>query len=438
MGLLFSLSLMGQEFISGVVYDGHTLRPMADATVRIGHRNMRTDATGTFTLPVKKKSRELEVSATGFHDYDRKFTDMVDYNQVEIYLGPKPTIKNVKTSSGAIGVYEPDFEYLFDFEFVDNLLFIGSYLNRNISDRSRDLSLENCALTLFIRGEQAQRIIIPDFPQRLRRSAFGELFIEGMNYAVRIIEDAGTISYSEFDFKEYANNVVPWTVALSKSAFKVRIVKEIPQVVHYCYRTDLQSQKVIRTARNRAYFTKTFLDYTMLDPDQKAFANSLGEKQGFDRELYAGYIRTNNREPDYRLPQPHGNQIYRDLRPPYTPVYKQGNEVLIFDAMNQWIYLHNEWGEAIDSVYFQIDLRGEDLLQIEQDRVSEKIYVIHQKKGVYLLREIIPSKGALSKPLKIAFAYPEKLKIYNGDLFYIRHDADKGFKHLYKEMIDFN
>jgi len=351
---------MGQESIRGVVYDGHTLRPMADASVRIGHRNMRTDATGTFTVPVKRKSSKLEVSATGFHDYDRNFKDIVDFNHVDIFLVPKPTIKNVKASSGAMGVYEPDFEYLFDFEFVDNLLFIGSYLNRNISDRSRGLSLENCALSVFVRGRRAQRIIIPDFPQRLRRSAFGELFIEGTNYALLIKEEATELSYSEFDYKEYVTNIVPWTVALSKSAFQVRIVKEIPQVVHYCYRTDLKSQEVIRTARNSAYFTKTYLDYTMLDQNQKAFASSLGEQQGFEKELYSGYIRTNNREPDYRLPQTNVNQIYRDLRPPYTPVYKQGNEVLIFDAMNQWIYRHSEWGEAIDSVYFQIDLPGEE------------------------------------------------------------------------------
>jgi len=125
------------------------------------------------------------------------------------------------------------------------------------------------------------------------------------------------------------------------------------------------------------------------------------------------------------------------LRPPYTPVYKKDGEVLILDAMNQWIFRHNESGQEIDSVYFQIDLPGEELWRIEQDRVNEKLYTVHQKNGVYFIRELDAHTGALGAAMKLAYPFPKKIKIYNGNVFYIRHDAKEKIKHLYKEFIDF-
>jgi hypothetical protein len=434
--LFLCFTATGQEYISGVVYDGDTQQPLAKAKARMGNRNMRTDATGSFTIPVKK-GKKLEVSATGFHDYDRNLYDIVDSKNLAIYLVPEPKVKGLKVSAGAVGVYEPTFEYLFDFDFIDNLLVVGSYLNRNFSNTNGNLSIENCALTLFDRGELTHRIIIPDYPQRLRRSAFDELYIEGLDYALIVNEEGGKLSYEESDLKEFRTNVVPYTVAFSKSAFSVKIVREIPQVVHYCYHTDIKSHAVIRTAQNRSYFSKTFLDYTMLDQDQRLRAISLSEAQGFDKKLYAGYIRARDREPNFRSQQPYSTGVDRDLRPPYTPVYKKEDSVLILDAMNQWIYHHNQDGEALDSVYFQIDLPGFELWRIEQDRVSEKLYTIHKKQGVYFIRELDPYTGAFSVAMKVAYPFPEKLKIYNGNVFYLRHDADEQFKHRYKESLDF-
>ncbi|MCZ4410095.1 carboxypeptidase-like regulatory domain-containing protein [Cryomorphaceae bacterium 1068] len=435
--IAISTSLFSQEAISGVVYDGDTKKPLSNATVRMGNRNVRTDARGGFAVPFKE-GKSLEVSASGYHDHDRNPYDMVKSTDVAVYLVPKPKAKGLEISEKAMGVYEPEFEYLFDFEFIDNLLVVGSYLNRNISDPDNGSSLKNCALTLFDNGEMSHRVLIPDYPQRLRRSAFDELFVQGLDFALLVNEDEGKLSVEEFDLKEYRTKVVPYTVALSSSAFSVQIVREIPQVVHYCYQTKLESHEVIRTARNRAYFSKTFLDYTMLDPEQRALAAALSEAQGFDKELYASYIRANNRQPNFRSQQPYATGVDRDLRPPYTPVYKKDGDVLILDAMNQWIYRHDQRGETLDSVYFQIELPGEELWRIEQDQVNEKLYAIHQKKGVYFIRELDPKTGALSTPMKVAFPFPEKLKIYNGNAFYIRHDADAQFKHLYKESLNFN
>lgn len=433
---LVYLTAFSQKSISGIVYDGHTLRPLSKAIVRMGHRNIRTDATGTFSVPFKE-DKQLEVSAAGFYDYDRSLYDITDFNNVAVYLVPQPMAKGLKVSGEVVAVYEPNFEYLFDFEFIDNLLIVGSYLNRNISERNSGTAIKNCALSLFEMGELTHRMIIPDYPQRLRRSAFGEVYIEGLDYALQVQEESGQLSYEKMDFKEFKTNVVPWTVSFSNSAFKVRIVREIPQVEHYCYQGNGDRGNLIRSARNKAYFSKTISDYTMLDNNQRKLAISLSEEQGYPKYYYASYIRSGNREPDFRLHQPYGNGLDRDLRHPYTPVYKNGESVLILDAMNQWIYRHSHTGESLDSVYFQIDLPAEELQHIEQDRVTEELYSVHEKNGVHYIRKVDTERGALGKPMKVAYPFPEKIKIYNGSIFYIRHNSDEGFKHLYSEKLQF-
>lgn len=436
-GIIFSMTVFGQESLSGVVYDGDTFKPLAKATVRIGNRNMKTDASGTFNIPLKKDD-ELEIFASGFHDYHRDPNDFFDRKGLSIYLVPKLDKKGLRVSSEAVGVYEPEFEYLFDFEFVNGLLVVGSYLNRDIGDRNSESTLQNCALSLFDRGEMVHRIIIPDFPQRFRRSAFGEMYIQGMDYAIRVKEESGKLSYSDFDFQAYRTQVVPWTVAFPNSAFRVKIVSELPQVVHYCHQTADDTVSMVRVARNKSYFKNTAADYSMLSEKQKELARALSDEHGFEPQIYASFIRTAESESNDQMRPNFNGGVIRDLRPPYTPVYKRGDQAVIVDALNEIIYTHSPTGEAMDSVLFQADLDGEQLIQVKQDRISQNLYTVHEKKGVYLIRKLDPEAGALGKPMKIAYPYPKRLKIYNGNAFYIRHNVSEQIKHLYKESLKFD
>lgn len=434
--LFFTISADAQKSISGVVYAGDTQRPLAKATVRIGHRNVKTDANGAFTLPYSNGS-DLEVYSGGFHEFKRDTDGFIDWENVQIYLVPKTKRGNLKISAEAIGVYEPNFEYLFDFEFYNDLLLVGSYLNRQIGSSEDTPAIYNCALTLFDRGEMIDRIIIPNFPIRFRRSPFNEVFLEGSDYAILIDENGGKIGKKEMEYVDYIAEVLPWTVAFSHTAFGVLMVREIPQVIHTVYHLDSEKYKKIRTVRNRSYFAQTGRDYAMLTDRQKSEAMALSLEQGFEEKYYGSYLRSTQRQRGIRRQNMDVHSVSRDVRHPYAPAYKYGDNMVIVDAMNQWIYHHDQWGGMVDSVYFQIELNGEELWQIKQDRVDEKLYTIHIKGGVYYIRTLNPLTGSLSKPMKIAYTYPEKLKIYNGSAFYIRHDTKQQIKHLYKEPLNF-
>jgi hypothetical protein len=420
-----------QNQISGTVYDGASLNPLANAAVRIGNRNTKTDRQGHFTLPVKS-SKDLQAFYKGFYDYKRAIYDILDNDSVQIYMVPEPPTTGLKVSAQASGVYEPDFEYVFDYDFLYDRLVIGSYLNRKINREAEDVELKNCAISIFDRGELIDRTLIPDYPNRFRTSPFGELFLEGVDYALLVSPADDGIEVNQIRYEDYLRDVLPWTVAFDSTAFRVRIVPEIPQVVHYRFDFSEMEGEVIRVARNRAYFAKTLADYTMLNASQMELAEALSEEQGFPKQFYASYIRATSERFNNAV------STARDLRQPYTPVYKIDSTAIIFDALNQWIYHHDKDGTRLDSVYFPISIIGEELKLITQDRVTQKVYSIHEKEGVHYIREINPDRGALGAAMKVAHPFPRKVKIFNGSVFYIRHDPGLSIKHLYKEPLNFD
>ena len=425
----------GQYTLIGTVYDGETKLPISKANVKIGNRNVDTDGRGMFQLEFEQ-SNEIKVFSSGFHEYTIGFSDISNFNRTEFYLTPLPEKTGLKISAEAVGVHEPGFEFIFDYEFLRDQLVVGSYLNRKVYREKEDQELKNCAITLFDRGEMTNRIIIPDNPFRFRCSPFGELFLEGVDYAILVDKVNNKIKTQPMRYKDFLNQVLPWTVAFDSTGFFVKIVQEIPQVNHYVNFAFSDTTHLIRVTKNKPYFQKTHADYSMLTNKQRTLAAELSMKQGFPEYYYGSFIRSTDLGTGSVSNTFKNSGEVRDLRPPYSPAFKQGKTLIITDCMNQWIYKHSMTGEKIDSTFFQIVLPKEKFQKIEQDRINEKLYAIHEREGVHYVREIDTETGALKRPMKIAHPFPKKVKIYNGEVFYIRENAQLKIKHLYKERID--
>jgi len=434
--LLFS-HVHAEHELSGMVFHGHTNRPIENANVKIGRSNVDTDVHGKFKLSYKEGEDQIIVHKAGFHDYRISLINLENLNNCTFYLTPIPERTGLKVSKQAVGVYEPSFEFIFDYYFIDNHLIIGSYLNRKVNKEKVNEELKNCALSLFDRGVLLDRQIIADNPSRFRRTPFNELFLEGVDYAFLIGESQRKIEVTPIDYKTFLTQVLPWTVAFDSTAFLVKIMPQIPQVNHFVNFASADSTQLVRSVKNKEYFGKTFGDYTMLSKKQKLLAKELSNQQGFPEQYYASYIRATDSGAarSFRDNIAWGGE--RDLRIPYSPPYKIGNEVFIFDCMNQWIFRHSKNGAPLDSCYFQIQLPKEEIQKIEQDQITQKVYAIHEREGVEYIRQINPTTGALGSPMKIAHPFPKRVKIYNGEVFYIREDAKRKIKHLYKETLDF-
>jgi hypothetical protein len=424
----FFLLLMGfgsshsQELVMGTVFDGETKNPVRNAYVRMGERNTKTDANGNFSLPFIE-DEDLQAGGRDFHEFRIAPRDLKKDKPLNIYLTPKPEIQGLQSSGEAQSVYAPDFEYIFDYNFIDNNIVIATYFDKKMNKKKRNPGYRNCVLSLFENGVSKQRLIIPDFPYRLRRSPFGDLYLEGADYAYRVHYDSGEISLREVKYEDYLQEILPLTAAFDSAAYWVKIVPELPQVVHRMFSTELARALTVRVIRNRNYFLRVNDDYLMLDPARREEAAKLAKKYGFADQLFAPYLRR--------------REFVIDLAPPYAPGYRTGDEYVIFDAMNQWIYRHTAQGGPIDSVYFDVGLDGEELVKIVHDPATQACYAIHEKSGTYYLRRIDHTRGSLGAPFKLTIPFPEKLKVYNGTLFYIHRDVDDGTRHLYSEKLDF-
>lgn len=408
----------GQEMIKGTVRDGGSEEPLYNAYVRMGNRNTKTDASGNFSLALDAEE-ELEVGLHGFHEFRIRPADLISLDDITVYLTPKPDLEGLGISDEVQPVYSPDFERVFDYSFIDNQLIIATYFDKKINTSKRNPGYHNCVLSLFENGVSLHRLIIPDFPYRLRESPFGELFLEGSDYALRIRSEKGKLHSTEIKYDDYLSQILPLTAAFDSVVFWVYIIPELPQVVHYAFSVELNREYVVRVVRNHNYFDRVEKDYSMLSRDQLAEAFELSSERGFSDRLFAPYLRR-------RL-------VVVDDTPPYSPGFRIGNDYLIFDALNEWIFRHDSNGEVKDSVYAQVNLDGEVLKEILQDPVTEEFFVTHEKSGVTYLRPLNPLQGRLGAAFKISYPFPEKLKIYNGTVYYIRRDVDRGVRHIYSE-----
>jgi len=426
LSILISLMLSppcgAQETISGTVFDGQTERPLSNAYVRMGERNTKTDVRGEFNLPFDA-DEELEVGNHSFHEFRIRPSDLVRTTDLVIYLTPKPESGGIRRSGNTEEVYTPDFEYIFDFHFIDNKLVIATYFDKKINKSKRNPGYENCVLSLFEKGEIKDRLILPNYPYRLRKTPFGELFLEGADYAKRIRLENGKLISREVDYQDFITQIIPLTAAVDSTVFWVKMVPELPQVVHYGFSVGMERALAVRVVRNEDYFERVETDYSMLDLNMLEEAKELAENYGFNEKLFAPFLRS--------------RRIAVNLTKPYSPGFAVGDDYLIFDALNHWVFSHGASGEVRDSVYLPLNLDGEDLVEILQDPVSESIYAVHEKSGIHFLRLIDPYRGSMGVAFKIDIPFPEKLRVFNGNVFYINRDVDRGMRHLYSEKLDF-
>lgn len=414
--------LSGQKEVTGTVYSGQDGEPLKGIFVRLGNRNTKTDDEGTFTLPYTAKE-DLELGASGFHDMRIKAEEVEAWNRLDIYLALKPEVEGLGINENIEAIYTPEFEYIFDYEFLQDNLITATYFNKKLNKQKRNPGYENCVLTLFDKGVKKHRLIIPDYPYRLRSSPYGDLYLEGVDYSKRIVIKEGELIDIDINFEDYLNQILPLTVAIDSSVFWVKIIPELPQVVHYVYSISAGREMVTRVVRNKEYFLRTRGDYTMLSKNQRSKAQELAEEKGFSPQLYSTYLRR--------------NELVVNLIQPYSPAFGKGKEVIILDPLNRRIFSHDKYGLPIDSVYFDPEPGDEKLRSFTQDQVSKKIYQILDKGGVTIIRHVDETTGGLGAPFKIGYPFVEKIKVYNGFVYYIRRDVDKGTRHLYRERLNF-
>lgn len=423
--LLVIISFTGafsQTQVSGTVYSGAYMKPIADISVRCGIRSTKTNFKGEFTIPISSQE-PLQLSNPKFHTQEIPYDRILNSGNIDIYLTPTSfAYSEVITSNEVETVRAVDFENIFDYTFLKDTLIILSYMKSKQSGRSRDAYL-NCALTALRYGEIIDRQILPDYIKSLHLDPFNQLFLEGMDFCHIVLRKEEKLKVESFDLNDFYDRIEPIYARDSNRVYYAYTYDYIPQVSHRIYYDDASNSFPMRYIKNKSYFKQLPGDYEMLERAEIDESKRMEEETGINHYLFATYIRS--------------FYLLRDITPPYAPGFKKKDTIYIFDHMNQWLFSHDLEGNRIDSVGIYHDaLNREELVDVIQDPYSEKIYIHHERSGVHYLRKIDTKTGATGRPYKIHHPFAEQVKVFEGYVYYIHSTPkDKSVKHLLREKI---
>jgi len=116
------------------------------------------------------------------------------------------------------------------------------------------------------------------------------------------------------------------------------------------------------------------------------------------------------------------NYVHKILyRPIGSALYKIGSFICIFNIPEKQIEFYDHNGAYSYKLELKIDekIEGKWSNEIIVDEFLSKAFTTFIKNGIYFLYEINLNTGGLKKVLTIFHAYPEKLRIYNGYVYYL-------------------
>jgi len=416
--------LFAQSEITGTVYSGAYLKPVADIYVRSGIRSTKTDYKGKFTIPLSD-GEPLQLSDSKFHTQEIPFKRIKGKDELKFYLTPSSSSYSEVINSNTVEtVRAVDFENIFDYTFLSDTLIILSYMKSKQSGLSRE-AYQNCAFTAMKYGEIIDRQILPDYIKKLHLDPFNQLFLEGNDFCHIVLRDEKKLRVESFDLSDFYDRIEPIYARDSSKVYYAYTYDYIPQVSHRIYYDNDSNSFPMRYIKNKNYFKQLPGDYEMLERAEIEEARRMEEETGINHYLFSTYIRS--------------FYLLRDIAPPYAPGFKKNDTLYIFDHMNQWLFSHDLEGGKINSVPIYHDaLNREELIDILQDPFTEKIYTHHERSGVHYIRKVDLKTGASGRPYKIYHPFAERVKIFEGYIYYVHSTPkDKTVKHLLREKLPF-
>ncbi|MGM0479528.1 MAG: hypothetical protein ACQERC_09910 [Bacteroidota bacterium] len=166
-------------------------------------------------------------------------------------------------------------------------------------------------------------------------------------------------------------------------------------------------------------------EYKWADVRTKLWAWDQEAATGIDREVWVGaniFTQT----------------IYYD--PPLGDFFLINNELLVFDYYRDHLYFFDAWNcQETDSctIDFHKDARKSGWEKtVLRDPVRDKLYTAYDDGGFTNIVCIDKRSGETSQPQRLTYRYVEKIKIYDGQIYYIyRPFESPQKKYLYYESI---
>lgn len=253
----------------------------------------------------------------------------------------------------------------------------------------------------------------PQFP--------GEVIIEGeRNHFLKV--DDQLVLLPDSVFKPYFKPVVE---KLSDQKFIVSDYQPDYPAFSY-YRAVKDSQWIplhfIQDEKEMELFRS---EYKYLGPREKLEAFQFELDNKIDKEIVGAYMSG--------FP----NKSYHT--PIYAPLILLGDTILVFDHLHDRVTFYNPNGAKILEMPTHHHLKkgiGKWMGEIWRDASTNKMYTAYEKSGKVKWFELDVFNDVLNPCMELAYRYSEKIKVRNGEVFFIYRPFESSQKrYLYKQKI---
>jgi len=163
-----------------------------------------------------------------------------------------------------------------------------------------------------------------------------------------------------------------------------------------------------------------------LEGGERVAAMKQARAWGVEKEIAAGFLA------GY-----HTSLYFRAL---HAPMFKLGDEFVLFNPYKDKIYYFDEEGEPLREQIFNFPMNRYGLVwsEIIVDPVSEKVYASMSYQTRTYLREIDLATGTVGEDMKLYHKNVEEVEIVDNEVFYIYRPFDSPQKkYLYSEIVKF-
>ena len=145
------------------------------------------------------------------------------------------------------------------------------------------------------------------------------------------------------------------------------------------------------------------------------------------------------RPPDSRDDFVTWNYVHKILyRPVKAQLFVIGNYTAIFNNPDRQVEFYDNQGNFSYKLALQVEKinDGRWTQDIVIDRTSDKIYTTFLRNGTCTIYEIDPNNGNLKKRLSLTHPFPEKIRVYNGWVYYLYDEsAEADNKMMFRQKL---
>lgn len=404
--LLLPLLSFGQNNhrVSGQVTDAVTGEPIPNVHVQVigSFFGTTTDEEGRFQMELKERYPSLKFSHLSYSPLIHE-TSTPAGQELAIVLHPKTHLLGEVPvlSKGVEKVVENDSITIFDYTFISNKLLLMTY---NYDRRDYYLQLNT------LDGQDVSRIKIPNRqPYRFFTDCMGNQHLVGRDssYQLHQGEDKIHLLYPSNRY-QFLEAMEPCAAAKGATVY-LQAFDDDQHVVWYGFvkkgeKKATQLRKIVdMETLQKLYEYEEFL----------AFKEASG-MSSYDRMDYIDF----------------GNLIFN--KPIYAPMFHLKDHIYIFNHPESVIERYAWRSHQADTLSIDYHKNTEFERQIIIDPVTGQPYAVFEKRENFYLKAINLEDGTVSGPVHLKHRFPDKIKVFNGMVYYLYNKTGQKEQFLYR------